>query len=72
VQDLIRYLKDIVEPTIKDFEKNPSSVRHAFLACVATFHAVDYLAFPAKHRGWRQLCGGSGLGGASSDSPALR
>jgi hypothetical protein len=31
MQDLIRYLKGIVEPTIKDFEQNPTSVRHAFL-----------------------------------------
>jgi hypothetical protein len=44
VEDLIRYLEEIVEPTIADFERNPTSVRHAFLACVATCHAVDYLA----------------------------
>ncbi len=57
MQDLLRYLKDIVEPTIKDFEHNPTSERHAFLACVATFHAVDYLAFPDKARGLRQKFG---------------
>jgi hypothetical protein len=39
-----QHLDDIVEPTINDFENNPTSVRHAFLACVATFHTVDYLA----------------------------
>lgn len=40
----MQYLEELVEPTIKDFENNPISVRHAFLACVATFHTVDYLA----------------------------
>jgi hypothetical protein len=54
VEDLVRYLEDIVEPTIKDFEEHPASVRHAFLACVATFHAIDYLAFPKRSRGLRQ------------------
>jgi len=48
VEDMVRYLDEIVEPTIRDFEKNPTSVRHAFLACVATFHAIDYLAYPRK------------------------
>lgn len=54
MEDLVRYLDEIVEPTIKDFEEHPTSVRHAFLACVATFHAIDYLAFPRKSRGLRQ------------------
>jgi hypothetical protein len=54
VKDLLRYLEDIVGPTIKDFEGHPASVRHAFLACVATFHAIDYLAFPKKSRGLRE------------------
>ena len=44
--DLERYVFDFVDPTIDDFEKNPTSVRHAFLACVAAFHGVDYLAWP--------------------------
>ena len=48
MEDLRRYLKDIVEPTVRDFEDQPTSVRHAFLACLATFHSVDYLAFPAE------------------------
>jgi hypothetical protein len=51
VDDMIRYLDAIVEPTIQDFEDHPTSVRHAFLACVATFHAVDYLAYPKKRPG---------------------
>ncbi len=45
MEDLERYLKTVVDPTIDDFKKNPASVRHAFLACVATFHAIDYLAY---------------------------
>jgi hypothetical protein len=40
----MRYMTDIVEPTINDFAANPRSVRHAFLACVVTFHCIDYLA----------------------------
>jgi hypothetical protein len=48
MEDMLRYLDEVAEPTIKDFEENPTSVRHAFLACVATFHAIDYLAYPRK------------------------
>jgi hypothetical protein len=44
--DLEQYLSEIVDPTLKDFEANPASRRHAFLACVVTCHAVDYLAHP--------------------------
>jgi hypothetical protein len=42
--DARRYLFEIVVPTMEDYEKNRTSVRHAFLACVAAFHAVDYFA----------------------------
>jgi hypothetical protein len=38
------YLGDIVEPTVTEFEKHPTSRRHAFMACLATFQTVDYLA----------------------------
>jgi hypothetical protein len=38
-----RYFEQIVDPTIKDFEANPTSVRYAFLAAAAVFHAIDYL-----------------------------
>lgn len=44
MEDLARYLVDVVRPTIADFEREPTSVRRAFLACVVTFHGVDYLA----------------------------
>jgi hypothetical protein len=57
MEDLVRYLDEIVEPTIMDFEKNPTSVRHAFLACVALFHSVDYLAYPESGRTLRQEFG---------------
>jgi hypothetical protein len=57
MKDLVRYLDDIVEPTIEEFARNPLSIRHAFLACVATFHAVDYLAYPRASRGLRQEFG---------------
>jgi hypothetical protein len=50
MEHLVRYLDEIVEPTIKDFEEHPTSVRHAFLACVATFHSVDYLAYDGLRR----------------------
>jgi|SRR5882672_8108013 len=50
--DVKRYFEQIVDPTIKDFEANPTSVRHAFSAAVAVFHSVDYLA-PTKSSGLR-------------------
>jgi hypothetical protein len=45
MEDFERYLHEIVEPTIEDFAEHPTSVRHGFLACVATYHSLDYLAF---------------------------
>ncbi len=41
--EIEQYLSEIVDPTIADCEANPTSRRHAFLACVALFHAKDYL-----------------------------
>jgi len=46
MEDILRYLEEIVEPTVKDFEEHPASRRHAFLACVTVFHGVDYLVYP--------------------------
>lgn len=57
MEDLERYIEAVIEPTIKEFEAHPTSVRHAFLACVVTFHAADYLAFPKKPRTTRQKLG---------------
>ncbi|HEV2187554.1 MAG TPA: hypothetical protein VGR70_10115 [Stellaceae bacterium] len=54
MEDLVQFLDEVVEPTIADFEANPTSRRHAFLACVATFHGVDYLAHPRKPQLLRQ------------------
>jgi hypothetical protein len=48
MEDLERYLTEIVQPTIDDFTNDPLSVRLAFIACVVTFHSVDYLAYPAR------------------------
>jgi hypothetical protein len=41
VNALTRYIESIVEPTFADFKRNRDSVRHAFLACVAVYHAID-------------------------------
>jgi len=38
-----RYLDEIVAPTIAEFENDPLSVRRALLACIVTFHTIDYL-----------------------------
>jgi hypothetical protein len=41
------YMNKIVDPTIHDFEMyHPASRRHAFIACLVTFHCIDYLAHP--------------------------
>jgi hypothetical protein len=50
--EIDRYFEQIVDPTITDFEANPTSVRHAFLAAVVVFHSVDYLA-PGRSSGLR-------------------
>ena len=51
VHDLARYLEIIVEPTFDDFSRNRASVRHAFLACVAIYHAIDRVSSPNKRGG---------------------
>ncbi|MBG0797160.1 hypothetical protein IYX23_05595 [Methylocystis sp. L43] len=54
--DALEYLNTIVEPTIAEFEKEPTCRRRAFLACLVTFHTVDYLA-PKKSTELRdRLC----------------
>ena len=45
MDDFIRFITEIVDPTVQEFVANPGSVRHASLACVVTFHSIDYLAF---------------------------
>ena len=54
MEDLEQYIHEFVAPTVADFERNPSSVRHGFLACVVLFHAVDYLTYPKSSAGMRQ------------------
>jgi hypothetical protein len=44
VKTLARYLEVIVDPTFDDFYRDRSSVRLAYLSCVAIFHAVDRAA----------------------------
>jgi hypothetical protein len=52
VEDLERYLNEIVAPTVDDFRRTPSNVRIGFLTCVAIDHSVDYLAFPRDPTLW--------------------
>jgi hypothetical protein len=44
MKTLARYLEIIVDPTFDDFHGNRGSVRHAYLTCVAIFHAADRVA----------------------------
>jgi hypothetical protein len=44
--DPLTYLEQIVVPTIAEFEKYPYSRRHAFIACLVTFHTVNYIEYP--------------------------
>jgi hypothetical protein len=44
MNDFGRYLELIVDPTFKEYQQNPESVRHAFIACVVTYHAIDRAA----------------------------
>ena len=48
MNDLARYIEVIVEPTFEDFRRNSTSTRHAFLTCVAIYHAVDRVSYPKK------------------------
>jgi hypothetical protein len=52
--EIDRYFEQIVDPTIADFEANPTSVRHAFLAAVAVFHAMDYLDANSHRKKFRE------------------
>ena len=55
--DAKSYLEEIVEPTIADFRDHPASLRHAFLACVVTFHFIDYIAHPKRSQNLRRRFG---------------
>jgi len=54
---LSRYLSLIVEPTVEEFRRNPFSLRHAFLACVATYHAIDRVVYPKSAGNMRKAWG---------------
>jgi gamma-glutamyl phosphate reductase len=53
--DAKSYIEEIVDPTIADFRDHPASRRHAFLACVVTFHCIDYIMHPKKSKNLRRL-----------------
>src|SRR5438067_1079852 len=61
VNDLIRYIKLIVEPTVDEFKRNPTSLRHAFLACVATYHAIDRVTYPRSRGNLRKKWGAESM-----------
>jgi hypothetical protein len=48
VNDLDEYMELIVEPTWEEYKRNSASVRHAYLACLVTYHAVDRAAYPKE------------------------
>ena len=53
VNALKHYLEHFVEPTYEDFGHKPASERHAFLACVTAYHAIDRAAYPKRPRNLR-------------------
>jgi hypothetical protein len=59
MNSLTEYLRLIVAPTVEEFRRNPMSLRHCYLACVATYHAIDRAAEVSKTRvaNLRQLWG---------------
>jgi len=42
------YVDEIVIPTVREFRDNRRSRRHAYLACIVTFHIKDHLAKAGK------------------------
>jgi hypothetical protein len=53
--DLEYYKFNFIAPVIEDFKENPTSIRHAFIACVTTSHGVDYLTWPERPSKMRQM-----------------
>ena len=55
---LTRYLDDIVEPTFDDFRRKPHSLRHAYIACLVTYHSIDRVTYPKNpgnlRKRWKQ------------------
>lgn len=52
--DALEYLDTIVEPTIAEFEPKPWDRRRALIACLITFHTVDYFGL-AGDKSCKQL-----------------
>lgn len=57
---LTLYLKTMVEPTVDEFMCNPFSPRHAYIACVVTYHAIDRVTYGKGNedklkKEWRKL-----------------
>ncbi|MGC2775962.1 MAG: hypothetical protein WA418_10055 [Bradyrhizobium sp.] len=50
MNDFAEYMELIVEPTFEDFSRHAGSVRQAYLACLAIYHAVDRAAYPGEPR----------------------
>ena len=48
MNDLAEYMELIVEPTWEEYNRNSASVRHAYLACLVIYHAVDRAAYPKE------------------------
>jgi hypothetical protein len=60
VSSLARYIEEIVEPTFEDFRKH-GTARHAFLACVAIYHAIDRVTYPKSPGNKRKEWGDASL-----------
>jgi hypothetical protein len=57
-----KYVDEIVIPTVREFRDNPRSRRHAYLACMVTFHIKDYL----ERAGEKQITNKMQAGGSKS------
>ena len=50
------YMREIVAPILKDLAANRSSPRYELIACLVTFHAIDYLAGTRRRAVVRAEC----------------
>lgn len=49
-EHLNTYIENFIVPTVEEFNANPSSVRHGFLACLVIYHAADRMLYPNRNR----------------------
>lgn len=54
--DAVHYLKEIVEPTIADYLADPTSLRKALIACIVTYHSIEYFGAVQRRTEWRRKC----------------